>query len=181
MTTEFTLHGRPLKVGDKVWWLNSPVWLDVVDMQSEQAQQAAAVGIQWVSEHPSSFAWDEPPAVDLASIPPPLCWIEGHPVRKGEWMMWQANHAVVVNGMREDGLVECIEPCGKIHYAFASLLTFSHPPSKRPMRTVERTVWINKYPVGGTYVYGTEEDAKDQANPDCQGQHPVTYTVEIPE
>jgi|GEM_PF-5979129 len=51
----------------------------------------------------------------------------------------------------------------------------------RPMKMVARTVWINKYPqYDDGKIYPTEWDASINAIHGCQGQHPVTYSVEIP-
>jgi len=175
--TEFSLHGRPLKVGDKVWNIGCARW--------ECICQRYALGllpddIETVDRFQSFYAWDEPPAIDLASIPPPLCWIEGFPVRKGTAMMTDIWHACVVEG-GSDGYVTFTTCKGLRGGAGIDHLTFAIPPNARPMQKVKRTVWINKYPqYDEGKIYPTEWDASINAIHGCQGQQSVTYSVEVP-
>ncbi len=170
MTTEFTLHGRPLNVGDKVWQIHSREWLGVVNIGDAACVHA----------NQDAFAWDIPPAVDLASIPPPLCWIEGHPVRKGTAMMLKGN-AVIATGITSN-MISVEFGDGTRGYSIVDSLTFALPPNSRPMKKVTRTVWINKYPLDGeqSRTWHSEEEAKEYAYRGCQGQQSVTFEVEVP-
>ncbi len=168
--TTYTLHDRPLNVGDKVWLLKISDFIE-------------AIKPEYIAAYPNNYAWDEPPAVDLSIIPPPLCWIEGHPVRKGTAMMHKEGMALVVE--RTDSFVEEYVTCYSIagHMVTVSFanLTFSLPPNSRLMKQETRTRWFNKYDKyedGG--LYPTEREAKNGALNGCQGQGSFSYEVEVP-
>src|SRR6266404_6958827 len=116
MTAEYTLHGRPLNVGDKVWSIVERDWRTVVE--PDRVAHPNNVSIPHACIWPKEYAWDEPPAVDLASIPPPLCWIEGHPVRKGSAMMTKDGVAVVALGVENVGGLVHVSTNGRGIIAF---------------------------------------------------------------
>src|SRR6266404_5593464 len=178
MTAEYTLHGRPLNVGDKVWSIVERDWRTVVE--PDRVAHPNNVSIPHACIWPKEYAWDEPPAVDLASIPPPLCWIEGHPVRKGTAMMLKGN-AVIATGITSN-MISVEFGDGTRGYSIVDSLTFALPPNSRPMKKVTRTVWINKYPLDGeqSRTWHSEEEAKEYAYRGCQGQQSVTFEVEVP-
>ncbi len=70
----YTLHGRELKVGDRVWNVLDQKWITVNEVHS-------------ISHTFAFYAWDECTYQStLGAIPPPLGWVEGKPVRIGSQM-----------------------------------------------------------------------------------------------
>ena len=70
----YTLHGRELKVGDKVWSIPAKYWstLECHDLET-------------INRNSFKYAWDECTYQStIGAIPPPLGWVEGKPVRKGD-------------------------------------------------------------------------------------------------
>ncbi len=73
----YTLHGRELKVGDKVWNVLDQKWITVNEVHS-------------ISQTFAFYAWDECTYLNtIGAIPPPLGWVEGKPVRKGDVLYWK--------------------------------------------------------------------------------------------
>lgn len=224
--SEYTLHGRPLKVGDKVWDLDLGMWRNV--NETYVYGEYSHVDIHDVHESQEEYTWDIPPTTDISKIPPPLCWVEGHPIRIGTAMMHVDGYAVIFDrvqqledahagkltfetptplcwiegepvfvgsammsnrgqalivkgpaGTSEHWLI-CEFPDGMQDARRDTELTFNFPtkPTKRK-KTVE--FWINKYedPFYWNRRYCTEKDAKLEARDWCQGQHKVTYEVDI--
>jgi|GEM_PF-3192441 len=130
--TEFTLHGRPLKVGDKVWWISQKNWRTIVPSDAKPGENA----IWWAAARPDDFAWDEPPAIDLSIIPPPLCWIEGFPVRKGTAMMCNGEAVVIEDSGKSILFGKCAN--GYVSAAHINNFTFALPPSAHPMNIKHR-------------------------------------------
>ncbi|SRR6266404_829159 len=184
MTTTYTLHGQPLKVGDKVWSINENGWVDVIVDVNICGRPNGCNSLAWIAYRQHLFAWDIPPVVDLAGISPPLCWIEGHPVRKGTAMMTIHGYACAMQIADRAGAT--------VRYANSSdgnvsmkELTFALPPNSRPMKKITLTKWFNKYPADlfGSLMpclYASEREARLMATKHSQGQQSVTFEVEVP-
>lgn len=167
----YTLHGKELNVGDKVWSIEFSQWWDVYDYFE----------LRSVEESPEKFTWDIPPKIDLASISPPLCWIEGQPVRVGSAMMYGECAVVVL--AKHGRWMQVKSYMDDVFSADPMSLTFNLPAVAPPMTEKEVTVWINKYDpdcYSHSNIYATEQQAKGYATHHCQGQLKVTYFVKVP-
>ncbi len=92
----YTLHGRELKVGDKVWNVLDQKWITVNEVHS-------------ISHTFAFYAWDECTYQStLGAIPPPLGWVEGKPVRKGDVLYSASGIEVAINEVHPSVSLDCL-------------------------------------------------------------------------
>jgi hypothetical protein len=185
---EYTLHGRPVKEGDRVYYLHTGSFYIIASYYP---------GEEWtefknVINNPQDYAWDVPPVVDLRTIPPPLCFIEGLPVRVGSIMYHKGNDmAVSVMGSAVPAgtqpVVEVMRPNGERFPAYQHFLSWDFPntpPAPKKVPQV-RTRWYNIYEHDATRTsystFSSEEEAKKYALQGCVGQGSFRYEFVGPE
>lgn len=178
------LHGRPLSLGSRLYYLKDLCWVTV----STSNRGVPWVYLDHVVRCPQAFAWDEP---DLAQVSPPLFFLENLPVRVGS-VLYDTIREVAVQVV-DDSVAQYVKvrlpKTGNIVEAERNHLTFTFPSKKpvRPSAIQTKTRWYNIYERDAArtsyQTYATEEEAKKHALPDCQGQGYFKYqfTGPLPE
>lgn len=169
---KYMLHGRELKIGDRVWNILSKKFVHIVDPCM-------------LSMHPESYAWDDL-HIDIAKIPPPLGFTsDGLPIRKGDAVMYDGRACVVINFDDRKRWWFCAPEGYFICSDVAPTFDF---PTAPPKRKVLVEFWINKYPedlkshyIGQKSMFRSEQSAAENANKGCQGQEKFSYYVEVDE
>jgi hypothetical protein len=177
---EYTLHGRPVKEGDRVYYLPSEVFCLVA--RSYPGEEWIA--LENVIENPQDCTWDVPPVVDPRTIPPPLCFIDGLPVRVGSIMyhtLWEC--AVVITGDHPNnhqylmGSTPENPPSSKARECLSWDFP-NTPPAPKKVRQL-RTRWYNIYDHDATRTsystFNSKEEAQKYALQGCQGQGSFQY------
>jgi hypothetical protein len=191
---EYTLHGRPLQMGDMVWSTASKGWV-YLGSYAGMSKAGASLWIDnlaYITCNPQDFAWDVPPVVDPRTIPPPLCFIDGLPVRVGSIMYHKSvDTAVTVCGpgftFRGHRTVEVLDREGMRFPAGLHLLSWDFPNTPPPPKKVPqvRTRWYNIYEHDATRTsystFSSEEEAKKYALQGCVGQGSFQYEFVGPE
>lgn len=180
---QYLLHGRPIRKGDRVFNIERKRWVHIGDEGMAAAKCSTWSEAEDVASNSHKYAWDEPPQVDLRTVPPPLFFVDGLPVRKGSIMFDKASEkAVVIVGNEYYQYVEAQFPqTGNIRRVDKGHLTYDFPntPSAPEKVLQQRTRWFNIYEndAGRTsfHTYRSEEEAKKYALPGCLGQGYFRY------
>lgn len=155
--TEYTLHGRPLKVGNQVWHV-SRGWMIL----------SHGGLVEEVENHPQYYSWNE---VDLSKIEPPLFWMEGHPVNPGTPMLYRADdgevYACVVEQACSTNRVYCQNARGYVFDMTTEALTFTIPKTRK--------VWASCHGTCHAYLYKTKELAER-----LEGKGYMVIEIEVP-
>jgi hypothetical protein len=185
---EYTLHGRPVKEGDRVYYLPTESFYIIASYYPGEAWTE----VKDVINNPQDYAWDVPPVVDLSTIPPPLCFIDGLPVRVGSIMYHKSTDtAVTVCGpgftFRGHRTVEVLDREGMRFPVGLHILSWDFPntpPTPKKVRQV-RTRWYNIYEHDATRTsystFNSKEEAKKYALQGCIGQGSFKYELVGPE
>ena len=180
-----TLHGRPVKEGDRVYYLPSELFVVV----AKEYPQEPWTSLEDISKNPQDYAWDEPPVVDPRTVPPPLCFIDGLPVRVGSIMYsTYFDKAVVITGNHptEPDYLLGSTPGNPSNAKGKKNLSWDFPNTPPAPKKVHqsRTRWYNIYEhdAGRTSysTFNSEEEAKKHALPGCLGQGWFQYSFTGP-
>ncbi len=174
--TTYKLHGRELKIGDRVWMIDSRKF----------SNELSITGLDFIHRNQSNFAWDAP-RIELAKIDPPLGFTsDGLPIRKGDPVMVLGTACIAMDERMPT--IFCQDRLGNRIYVLASDISFDFPTAP-PKRKVLVEFWINKYgadkeinyDIACIGHYSSKELAIKHSSPNCQGQEKFSYYVEINE